>query len=414
MPISFNDFKNNESGVRSAHSKDNNPAITLAKSRDPLSKLSGLTSQAINALTGSGISQGAAAANINQSKDNLLSGGKEVFQKGGVNRIGKSVLKDVDQRSGKGQRSVTAAINANRYNSGGAPALIYPNDLPAYHMSFSFSEYVRPNSFERLRLEPIQQIILPLPENLIESYSVTVDPVEDTGIAGEIANRASQNEGLITTVQQQIAENQFDVQSLANALGPTMAGVGARAGIEVLNRVGNLGELLTQYAGAIPNPHPTVFFKGVQLRSHTLNWKFSAQNYDESVTLRTIFNTFREMMLPEAGSGSLTSFLNYPKIVLPRIEGTQFGYPYKYCFVEQINIINTPDGGPAFFKSGAPVAYLITLQLREIEFFLANDQRTERTEADGLSTAFDDFGDIIAAGAEGDNDEEEFILGISV
>jgi hypothetical protein len=134
----------------------------------------------------------------------------------------------------------------------------------------------------------------------------------------------------------------------------------------------NLGGLAGQIAGQIPNPHPTVFFKGMQLRTFQFNWRLIPRNKTEAETLQVILKFIKIFCLPEKGG---TTTLKYPHLVqiIPSGEGADKIGNYKRSLVSSITINYTSEGTSAFFYDGHPAAIQLSLEFQEIENFTSED-----------------------------------------
>ena len=147
-----------------------------------------------------------------------------------------------------------------------------------------------------------------------------------------------------------------------------------RAAFAALNSasetVGGLAEKIT---GTIPNPHPTVFFKGVDLREFTWTWKFVPRSADEATLLQAALANIRKLILPEASGG----FLNYPHLLKPAVKSDGadmliYG-KFKKSAVKQFLINYTAEGTSAFFHDGNPVAINCQMTFQEVEIYTADD-----------------------------------------
>jgi hypothetical protein len=92
------------------------------------------------------------------------------------------------------------------------------------------------------------------------------------------------------------------------------------------------------------------------------------------VTLQKLIAKFRQHMCPSLTDWAGGTLLNYPDIVLVTLyPDDQYLYKFKPCVVESM-VANFAPSGPAFFNdTRAPAEVVISLQLLEIEYWVAED-----------------------------------------
>jgi len=269
--------------------------------------------------------------------------------------------------------SVSAVVAESRSETSGYPDLSFPPDLPRIYMSFEFANYVRPSGFDQLRLPRIQTIHLPLPMQLLETYMVDISS-DDTNFIGDVARQINP-ENVRNILEDLSAGTNVDWTD-NNVVDAAFQTGGSWASRFLRNRLNgamsSAGDVAQQILGAIPNPHTSVFFNGVRMRQLMFSWKLSPQSEEESRTMKAIIDAFKSHSLPKLGTEEGSFLLHYPNIVKPFIVGTDYGFDFKYGFVTNITVVHTPEE-PAYYKSGAPVSYLITLDIMEIEYFVRNE-----------------------------------------
>jgi len=138
----------------------------------------------------------------------------------------------------------------------------------------------------------------------------------------------------------------------------------------------NAAGALGQFTGVIPNPHPSVLFQGINLRTHTFSWTFVPKNADESTTIKNIINQFRTKTLPAFDSTATTSLLDYPYMLQPYIFTGEADslYRFKRCVCDNFVVQYAPLGSPAFYgQDNSPFAIQMNISLKEIEYFTATD-----------------------------------------
>jgi hypothetical protein len=251
------------------------------------------------------------------------------------------------------------------------------------YIHLNFEAVKRDDAQTAASKSPIKDVYLPLPENFQSDFNVTYDTV-DTGATGAIASQL----GAVTENAKRAAlargENQADVGDIvAESLKGAFKG-----GVDVATRTGyglidsaesTLGGLVGGAAGAsgfiqkalgqIPNPHPSVFFKGLPLRQFQFAWKLVPLTSDDADNLKTILREIKLHILPDLDGSQLV----YPHLCKITVKGTDRYDQYQPCFVENMSINYSGEGTSAFFKDGAPVSVFLTMQFRESEMYLARD-----------------------------------------
>src|SRR5690606_1637971 len=61
----------------------------------------------------------------------------------------------------------------------------------------------------------------------------------------------------------------------------------------------DLHNVTSKFAGIVTNPHTTLLFDGVNIRSFTLTWRFSPRSHEESDRLNDILNEIRRLIHPK-------------------------------------------------------------------------------------------------------------------
>lgn len=171
------------------------------------------------------------------------------------------------------------------------------------------------------------------------------------------------------------------LQSLSASIGNIESGELAGAAISVAQRAAlaqlnssDIGGLAGQMLGGIPNPHPTVFFKGVELRQFQWNWKLVPKKKDDAEAIQKIITKLREYVIPSTKNSG--NFLEYPYLILPEIVSEKrdidvellYG-KFKRCMATQFNINFSGEGTSAFFVDGRPVSINLSMVFMEVESY---------------------------------------------
>jgi len=289
---------------------------------------------------------------------------------------------------------------------------MFPPDLaknaPSY-IELQFYSYYRPNPMAEGTTEPGVKIQFPMPQNFTQNYSIRLDQ-KDTGFYGDIVNQ-TQNAGVGLANALKTGKMPSGEEFINNT-GDLLKNAGLRGmmmGVDVLDTVGISGlagadsgsasGILTQFMGAVPNPHASVFFKGMDLRQWSWVWKFVPRSESESNTIKKILDLIKRLVLPQT-DGSL---LKYPYMIQPKIIGDEKGVmgTFNMTMVKNLMINFTPEGGSAFFVDGAPVAIELTMEFQEITIQTGGEQgggsgtqseSTDQSSGDGGNTTGSDAG----------------------
>lgn len=237
----------------------------------------------------------------------------------------------------------------------------YPNQDMKYYMKMSFKSYVRTTPQSRPKPEAKHTIVLPLPKELSEGFSVRLSDAE-AGMAGAGANLLQEAGG-------QMGNNSMNLlyQMVAKKLGEATSGQ------------------FNQFAGAIPNPFMTVMFQGINLRTFSFSWTFSPRTADESQRLQQIITLLKLSALPQYSPNTNFGFLQYPLMVQIDLYPWAAGagsvenhkkrvLSFKPAMIENLSINYSPNGIPSFFAgTSLPTFYQITMDIKELEIFTSND-----------------------------------------
>lgn len=251
-------------------------------------------------------------------------------------------------------------------NEGGESSNVFqfPQQQMAYYTKLEFNKYVRPTPQVAPTLELKHTVILPVPKDLEESLNVRLSQ-DDAGMGA----------GIVTALTN--AANGADVVDEAVPLI-------VQAAAKKLNDLtkGQAGQI----AGAIPNPYVTLMFNGVDLRSFTFTWKFAPRNVTESEMLRAIIQLFKASALPTYSSTA--GVLQYPLMCKMTLmaqdkswdgtetfkEGSHPIIGFKHALIENVTVNHSPNGIPSFFAgTSLPTFYQVSITLKEIEYFTAED-----------------------------------------
>ena len=336
---------------------------------------SGLTSglnNFVSNLSGSGVSLSSIktlAANKLDSATNFLNGNpafSRVSQAGLALNRSKSFNSDPVQAVTRSQEGMVTKGHT------------YPTNLGNDFISIEFSKYDRPGPMSPVNFSPVYTVNLPLPRDLNETHSLRLDP-QETGILTALASNAK-------SIGDILQGKPVDTgQLLSQGIGVMYQGAKQVAG--AVNVAGVSGEqvlgMAGQYMGAVPNPHISVFFNGVDIRPPMeFSWLLTARNQTESTIIKNIIKEFKKKVLPQVTQGD-QNIMSYPHMVRltlhPWKETDSKSWSgtmpvYKVGLINSMTVNYSPNG-LSFFNDAqsSPVFVVFSFTFQELEVWTATD-----------------------------------------
>lgn len=238
-----------------------------------------------------------------------------------------------------------------------------------------FVKYSRFEPSDNATEDTTTTITLPLPINIPENYTMNVTG-HDLGTMGLLNSRnAERAAGLGESIDwsnlKSIVTSGAGVasDSIKNAEFDKRT---ALAGMLAMKSGGDVSRGVQAFTGIVKNPHTTVMFDGVNLRTITLEWRFSARSEQDSQVLKRIYDAIKLCIHPE--EVALGYALNYPDLLYVEFDGKVADYLPKFrkAMVNSIHITPDSSNGLPLFKSGAPVTYNFQLVATELEILTRN------------------------------------------
>lgn len=285
-------------------------------------------------------------------------------------------------------------IEANRQSQTGVARYRFPNDLGAHAMIFNFKSY------EYRGGQPVTTIIdssvaLPLPSNIVDSYSIQVGPRE-LGIFGaaasDLSSRMNDGNGLINALSELASTTANNVSSAVNSSSLASTAINAtrylaRAGLTTLPGGSGVESGISAGTGTAINPHAAIVFDGISLKTHTFDWLLAPKSATESEQAKNIINTFKKAALPSytdpLGASSLTgtsfdrALLKYPSMVDIFFVGLnqEYYFYFKTCMINNITVDYAPQGQSLFKGEGGsrPVMMNFKVDLTEAQIHTKED-----------------------------------------
>lgn len=244
----------------------------------------------------------------------------------------------------------------------------FPSDTPLYYTSLAIQKYSRDSWASVGMLDPESTLVLPIPEQVVDTQHVTYDQVPIGGL-GSLAMSATGN-----------AKNAVD--STLSQLPQDLLNTLTQAGVNLSQlTLGNLasgvpnGILVSQ--GISINDFLTVMLKGPAYKQFALSWKLSPRTWAESRDIKAI-----EIMLKNAQAvgrwGSASVFWTWPRVFrvsfMHYAIGDKMGdrlYRFKPAVLTDAIFNYAPGGVPSFYgQSQYPEGVQVQLQFMELELWV--------------------------------------------
>jgi hypothetical protein len=254
-------------------------------------------------------------------------------------------------------------------------------------IDFQEYNYSRTNQAVSQTARTKTSIILPLPQQLADSYDVNVQQA-DLGTVGAGAVSAFSNGGSSFTNSIANAYDEF------GGAGASLAG--GIAGGDIMGALSDVSSyakfasrnILDQFApglslasdvirGDAINPHTTLNFDGVGLKQYQFNWQLAPRNEKESNELKRIIEKIKSHILPEyrtltgggIGNEALDrALLKYPDLALIRLNGVDQNHFMKFQpgMISNFTVDYTPQGN-VLVEGGKPAIVNISFTLQEAQ-----------------------------------------------
>lgn len=245
-------------------------------------------------------------------------------------------------------------------------SLKFPEVDSKYWTRIALRKYSRPRPNTPARTTLESTIRLPIPTSLQDSINAEIaNPALDL-----LGNDPSQVLKAGATVTKEIADEikggKFSVEKAmqlatrAAALAPGISDTG-------------IGRLAQSIEGVVRNPHLTTIFEGMRLKTYSFSWRLSPQSASEARALNNIIVALKRAMHPSIAAGGFA--LDYPYLaevqfvdlnsaVIPEVRSS---------FITNLTVNGSPNGIPAFYRDGQPVAVDLSLQFQEINIQTRED-----------------------------------------
>lgn len=277
------------------------------------------------------------------------------------------------QRQLAGYAAVTPETSRKTFNTPAGAALVYPANQK-YYTLFTFSQYERVIPNEAPKEKTSISIVLPMPPDLSEEFSIGYDSPE-LGISGSVSD------SVIKGIRSGLGGDTggLSKDDIEKTLAGSVVGIAGAGMIKGITKFGGetAGALARRASGVTPNPYLAQVFRNVELRSHTFQYRFAPRSFAELQILKNIIFELKKRTLPGMTQGSdvLFTFPDTCEIKFGPTENTP--YKIKKCVLQSLRINYSPNG-PAFFTTGDPVIVDITMSFKETSAFTRLDVEDKR------------------------------------
>ena len=264
----------------------------------------------------------------------------------------------------------------------GTPSFIgYPAEIPEFFCRLMFRKYSRPKPGDTVNIATEAVFRLPIPASLQDQFGMNVDDPK-LDVLGNSIN------ALLTAGGSRVDQFANEFGNLSDYKGTGIAGlmkiVGMAPGatqsalIDGLALVpgasdSKLGKWAQREIGRVRNPHHTVIFDGVQLKSYAFTWKFSPRSQEEAISLEEIIRNIKFYMHPQLSDTGFS--MEYPHLAeLQFVVGDNKLVPnVKTSFLKNLTINGSAGGVPSFYKDGRSTIIEMGLAFQEINVQTRDD-----------------------------------------
>ena len=230
------------------------------------------------------------------------------------------------------------------------------------------------------------QIILPMPNNISDTNSVTwdtdsinsitaatIDTLEGTIDELKINNLIDDplaSAGAAGNALKQGLTSGLDAvkdPKIANVLKTALVG----QAVNIFGANVSLDTLASRTTGQVLNPNLELLFKGVILRQFNYNFTLSPRSREEGLEVKGIINTFKKRMAAKTTSGDGAGlFIKAPDVFQLKFkqggDDHPFLYKIKQCALTSMNVTYDSAGAYATYTDGTPVKMTLQLSFREL------------------------------------------------
>ncbi len=261
--------------------------------------------------------------------------------------------------------------------SGTVKHLPYLDVRPKYYFNIMATNYVRTGIMTVGKLDPIANIILPLPTSLDDNHNITYEQKPINPFLGGAINSLNNSYGLMRPDTENVG-TKTNAQKAAALLTPGVLGAST------------IAQALTGY---VPNEFMTVLLRGPEYKKHEFAWRLSPKTPQEARNLQQIIMHLNNYASP--GIAAFGALFTFPKIFyLAFVPNPQYMYKFKPCVIESFVAKYAPAGQPSFHRAherttglNAPEGIDIAIRFLELEYWLEGDYKDTNNPFDVTDTA---------------------------
>ncbi len=259
-----------------------------------------------------------------------------------------------------------------------ANRLTFPSELENedQFLLMSIHKYYRPQRASKSEKPSLLEIVLPIPNNLVDNSGVAYAQ-EAIGLAGMFG--ANLGEGIASGSVQNIKDSLSDIVT-SQSVKDSIKYYAAQAAVDFVGNVPGIGDAIKggfYGAGVARNPYEVQMFKNVNFRAHSFNYKFVPKSLEEQNTVNKIIKMLKFHMLPSYTSETKTYF-TYPDVFEMTLKAgsrdvsddiDNYLFKFKPAVLESVNVNYNPEGSPFYHDTGngkAPVSLTVDLSFKEM------------------------------------------------
>lgn len=252
------------------------------------------------------------------------------------------------------------------------------------------------------------QIILPMPDNVSDTNSVTwdtdtlnsiaagsigalSDAVESADLGSVLNDPLSAAKNVASSVSGSLtsAGNALKDSTVANALKTALVG----QAVNIFGANVDLNSITSRTSGQVLNPNLELLFKGVILRQFNYSFTLTPRSREEGLAVKGIINTFKKRMAAKSSASNNAGaglFIKAPDVFQLKFKQGDGDHPFLYkikqCALTNMNVTYDSAGAYATYTDGTPVKMTLQLSFRELSPVYNEDY------AEGLPSANEGVG----------------------
>jgi len=243
---------------------------------------------------------------------------------------------------------------------------------------------------------PTHYIILPIPQNVSDSNSITwgedtINPIEAAGLG--LAGEAMTNNP-VEAAKKAVEFATQGISAVSNNTALKNALINGLSGKSVNNLGGNVSTsgLIARTTGMVMNSNLELLFQGINLRGFQFTFDLAPRSRKEAEEVKGIIRTLKSTMSARnggAGTGNNRSgfFIDSPSVYQLTYKMGPKKHPFlntfKPCALTDMSVNYTASGTYATYEDGSPVHLQMTLAFKEIDPVYYEDYGQEEA-ADGV------------------------------